>query len=150
PRNFIDELVFAKLKTLGVPPSAVCDDATFLRRTAVDIAGRLPTPDEARQFMADTDPAKRDKWIDKLLDNGEYADYFANKWSANLRNKRDNGDFVHGTFAFHGWIRQALYTNKPYDQFAREILAASGGGGENPPVIWYRKVQDATQQVEDT
>ena len=55
-KNFIDELVFTKLKTLGMPPSAVCDDATFIRRVTIDIAGRLPTPDEAQQFLADTDP----------------------------------------------------------------------------------------------
>ncbi|MBX9792094.1 MAG: DUF1549 domain-containing protein [Pirellulales bacterium] len=149
-RNFVDELVFGKLKVLGVPASAGCDDATFLRRVTIDVAGRLPTPDETRQFVASTDPNKRDKWIDQLLASGDYADYFANKWSAVLRNKRDNADFVHGTFAFHNWIRQALYDNLPYDQFVRAILAASGETAQHPPVVWYRKVQDVTQQVEDT
>jgi hypothetical protein len=149
-KNFVDELVFAKLKSLGVPPSAVCDDATFIRRTAIDIAGRLPTPDETRAFVADTDPAKRDRWIDGLLASESYADYFANKWSAILRNKRENPDFVHGTFAFHAWIRQALYENMPYDQFVRRILAAAGEPSENPPVIWYRELKEPNQQVEDT
>ncbi len=149
-RNFVDELVFGKLKTLGVPASTVCDDATFIRRTTIDVAGRLPTPEETRQFVSSTDPEKRDKWIDQLLASGDYADYFANKWSSVLRNKRDSAEFVHGTFAFHNWIRQALYDNMPYDQFARSILAASGETAQHPPVVWYRKVQDVTQQVEDS
>ena len=88
PRNFIDELVFAKLKRVGMPPSAVCDDATFIRRVSIDIAGRLPTDAEAQTFLESTDPTKRDKLIDALLASTDYADYFANKWGALLRNKR--------------------------------------------------------------
>ncbi|MBX3413342.1 MAG: DUF1549 domain-containing protein [Pirellulales bacterium] len=149
-KGVIDELVFNKLETLGIPPSPVCDDATFIRRVTIDVAGRLPTPDETAAFVADTDPAKRDKWIDTLLAGPDYADYFANKWSSVLRNKRRTPNHVRGTFAFHSWIRQSLYTNKPYDEFAREIIAASGEVGSHPPVAWYREVKDANQQVEDT
>src|SRR5690606_36193385 len=61
--NLVDKAVFGKLLTLGVPPSPVCDDSTFLRRSAVDICGRLPTPEETQAFLADTDPNKRAKWI---------------------------------------------------------------------------------------
>lgn len=148
-KNFIDELVFKKLKTLGVPPSEVSDDATFLRRATVDIAGRLPTADEARQFLADADPAKRDKLVDRLVDSGEYADYFANKWSAILRNRRQRATFLRGTYGFHDWIRESLYQNVPYDKFVRGVLTATGDMGENPPVAWYREVNNVEQQVED-
>src|SRR6266550_1733958 len=82
PKNLIDELAFKKLKAVGMPPSMICDDATFLRRASIDIAGRLPSAEEAEKFIADKDPNKRDKWIDRLLDSAEYADYFASKWSA--------------------------------------------------------------------
>src|SRR5205823_11406184 len=81
PKNFIDELVFKKLKKVGMPPSEVCDDSTFIRRASVDIAGRLPTPEETKKFLAEDGP-KRERWIDHLLELPEYADYFANKWSA--------------------------------------------------------------------
>jgi len=150
PRSFIDELVFRKLAGLGVPPSAVCDDGTFIRRVTIDITGRLPTADEARQFLADTDPAKRDTWIDRLLASDSYADHFASKWSAILRNKRRQPVDSRGTFAFHAWIRENLYANQPYDQFVRQIVAASGELGINPPVVWYREVKTNDQQVEDT
>jgi hypothetical protein len=149
PRNLVDELVFAKLRALGLPPSAACDDATFVRRTALDLAGRLPTPDETLRFVADADPAKREKWIEALLASGEHADFFAGKWNAVLRNKRQNESHARGTFAFHQWIREQLYHNTPYDQFVRQILAASGDVGSNPAVTWYREVRDVHEQVED-
>ena len=150
PRSYIDELVFAKLKAMGMPPSAPCDDATFLRRASIDIAGHLPTTDETRRFLADADPAKRDKLIDALLASPEYADYFANKWSALLRNKRVEPKDARGNFAFHAWIRDSLLANKPYDQLVREVVAASGDLADNPPVAWYRQVKEPQQQLEDT
>ena len=149
PRNFIDELVFQKLQTLGLPPAESCDDQTFMRRTAVHIAGRLPRLNETRAFLADPDPGKREKWVDSLLAGPGYADYFANKWSAILRNKRRRY-YARGNYVFHEWIRRSLDVNKPYDQFSREIVTASGEMGRNPPVAWYREASDATQQVEDT
>jgi len=150
PRNFIDELVFNKLKTVGMPPSGNCDDATFIRRVTIDIAGRLPTPGETKRFLSGTNAAKRDRLIDRLLDSPEYADYFANKWAALFRNKRGEASHARGTYAFHDWIRTSLLVNKPFDQMVREILAASGDIAQNPPVAWYRQANNATVQMEDT
>ncbi len=149
-KNFIDELVFKKLKTLGVPPSATCDDATFVRRAAIDIAGRLPTPEETQKFLADTSATKREQWVDTLLASTDYADYFANKWNAILRNKRRNETYARGTRIFHDWIRDSLHANVPYDQIARQLLTATGEIGQNPPVAWYREVKETNEQVEDT
>ncbi len=149
-KTFVDEIVFKKLKTIGIPPSLPCDDATFIRRASIDIAGRLPTPDELKEFIADQSTGKRDALIDRLLDSPDYADYFANKWAALLRNKRNDPKQARGTVGFHDWIRDGLMENKPFDQFVREILTASGDMSENPPVAWYRQVKDTTAQMEDT
>ncbi len=148
--NFIDKAVFGKLEVLGVPPSPVCDDATFLRRVCVDVAGRLPSLEETSEFLADTDPQKRDKLIDRLLASSDYADYFANKWAAVLRIKRANTTSVRGNYAFHDWIRNSFHTNRPYDEFVRDILAASGDVGGQPAVTWYKQVRTSNEQVEDT
>jgi hypothetical protein len=149
-RNFIDEIVFDKLKTVGMPPSEPADDATFLRRVTLDIAGRLPTLEEAQGFRDDPAPDKRDRLIDRLLDSPDYAEYFANKWAALLRNKRALPAYLRGNYVFHDWIRDAILQNKPYDQFVREILAASGDTAENPPAVWYRQVTTPQAQLEDT
>ncbi|WP_437187942.1 DUF1549 and DUF1553 domain-containing protein [Planctomicrobium sp. SH668] len=151
-RNFIDDLVFHKLKLLGLPPSGVTDDASFLRRVTLDIAGRLPTEQETLDFVADQDSAKRDVLIERLLSSKDYAEYFTNKWSMLLRNQRSAGAMdasKPGTYAFHSWIRQAIQENRPYDQFVREVLTASGEASENPAVIWYRHENDVNKQVED-
>ena len=149
-RGFIDDLVFKKLQIIGMPPSELCDDATFIRRVTVDIAGRLPTAEETRTFLAETHPLKREYVVDALLESSDYADTFANKWSALLRNKRGAENQMRGNFAFHGWIRDSLMENKPYDQFVSEILTASGDSGQNPPATWYRQVRDTTSQLEDS
>ncbi len=149
-RNFVDELVFKQLKKVGMPPSEVAADATFLRRVTIDVAGRLPTAQEIEALRSDRSPGKRTAVIDRLLASGDYADYFANKWSALLRNKRADAKQARGTYAFHGWIRDSLQRNKPFDQFAREIIEASGDIDENPPVAWYRQVRTMQTQLEDT
>ncbi len=116
----------------------------------MDISGQLPTADEARAFAASKDPAKRDELIERLLESTAYSDYFANKWSSILRNRKSNNRHTRGTYAFHDWIRTSLHRNKPYDQFVREIVAASGDVEHHPPVAWYRAVSTKQQQVEDT
>ncbi|GAB4138542.1 MAG: DUF1549 and DUF1553 domain-containing protein [Planctomycetaceae bacterium] len=148
--SFIDQSVFKKLKVLGIPPSPVCDDATFLRRVYIDITGTLPTAEEAKKFLANTDPDKRNKVIDKLLDSKEYADYFANKWNMVLRNKRRRNEDATGNYAFYRWIWNSIYENKPYDKMVREILTASGDLDFNPATVWYSEVDQINEQVEDT
>lgn len=149
-KNFVDELVFKQLKKVGMPPSEVCDDATFLRRVTVDVAGRLPTPEELRDFLSDIKLDKRDRAVDRLVNSGDYADYFANKWSALLRNKRTESKQARGSVAFHGWIRDSLAKDRPFNEFVREIVAATGDIEENPPVAWYRQVSALQSQLEDT
>jgi len=149
-RTFVDPFVMTRLKQLGIPPGPVCEDSTFLRRATVDITGRLPTADEARAFLADQDPQKRDRLVDRLVDSSGYAEYFAGKWAAVLRNKRRNGNDRVYTYRFHDWIRGALEQNMPYDQFVRSVLTATGDAESHPPSAWFREVNTSSLQMEDT
>jgi hypothetical protein len=148
-KNFIDRHVFANLQRLGIPPSALCDDSTFLRRVNLDLAGRLPTVEETQAFLASREPDKRDRLIETLLASPEYADWFANKWTALLKNKRDAAADITANFAFHAWMRDSLLANTPYDQIVRQILASTGTVVANPPVAWYKRVKEPVQQLED-
>ncbi len=148
--NFIDQYVFEKLKAVGMPPSTPTDDATFLRRTTLDIAGRLPSVSEAKTFLRNDSPNKRAEWIDTLLDDPGYGALFANKWSALLRNKQTKATERRGTYLFHDWIRESMQQNLPYDDFVGSILTASGDLADNPPVAWFRQVRQLNEQVEDT
>jgi hypothetical protein len=100
--------------------------------------------------VADTDTKKREKLIDRLLDSPEYAYFFAAKWADILRVKRKNSaERAFGTFAFHTWIREAMASDKPYSDFAREILGAVGDETKCPPAVWYKEIQTAEQFVDD-
>lgn len=151
PVNSVDRHVFAKLQTLGIPPSPPCDDATFLRRATLDIAGRLPTLEEVVAFADDPAPSreKRERLIDRLLDSPDYAEYFAGKWGAILRNRRSNPALQLTNLAFHQWLRESLAENKSYDRIVRELLTASGSPVSNPPVAWFAQVPDTEQRTED-
>jgi hypothetical protein len=148
-KNFIDHHVFANLKQVGVPPSPICDDATFLRRVTLDIAGRLPTIEETEAFLASKEADKRNHATDALLASPDYADYFANKWTALLKNKRDDKADITANFAFHSWMRDSFLADTPYDQIVRQILASTGTIVSNPPVAWYKRVKEPAQQLED-
>jgi hypothetical protein len=150
-RNLIDPLVFGKLRDLGLEPSPACSDREFARRSALDLCGILPDPAEVAAFASSSDPEKRVQWVDRLLERPEYADLFAMKWSAILRNQRGLGAIAQpGTFAFHAWVRQAIAENLPYDQFAAAIVAAKGDPAVHPAVAWYRQVNTLEEQVDDT
>lgn len=148
-RNFVDELVYKKLRTLGLPASEDSTDGNFLRRVTIDIAGRLPKPEESRDFLADNSTDKRAKVIERLLASDDYATYFANKWTSILRNKRKRPEDTRGNFAFHSWVRQSLQQNVPFHKFVRELITASGEIGHNPPVAWYRAVKEKQDQLQD-
>lgn len=148
-KNFIDRHVFANLKQIGIPPSPLCDDSTFLRRVSLDIAGKLPSLEETKTFLDSKDASKRDKLVDALLDSPDYADYFANKWTAMLKNKRDDAADITANFAFHAWMRDSLLANTKYDEIVRQILGSAGTIVSNPPVAWYKRVKEPNQQLED-
>ncbi len=150
-RNIIDELVLAQLKSLGMPPSAVCTDETFLRRATQQIAGRLPTLEEQQSFATLPKKTRRVLLARRLLDDPGYADHFAQKWSGILRNKRrGQSPRLPGTIAFHRWIRNAFAENMPYDQFVREIITATGNVSVHPPAQWYAEVRYLDRYVDDT
>ena len=138
--NKIDELVLAKLKELGIPPSELCADQVFLRRVYLDVIGTLPTADEVRAFLSDSDPRKRSKLIDHLLDCEEFADYWALKWGDLFRIKSEfpSNLWPNAVQAYHRWVRDSIARNKPYDQFARELLTSSGSNFREPPTNYYR------------
>lgn len=136
-RNVIDDLVWQKLKATGITPSPVTDDATYLRRVHLDVIGRLPTPEEVKAFLASTDPAKREKVVDALLDRPEYADHWSTKWADLLRpNAYRVG--MKAVLNYDAWIRESFRQNKPYDVFVRELITAKGSTWRNGNAVLYR------------
>ena len=135
-RNYIDDLVIAKLKALNIAPSALAGDSVFIRRAYLDAAGILPTAEEVETFLADKSPDKRAKLVDDLLKREEFYDRWAYKWSdlllVNSRKLRTTQ-----MWSFYDWIRDSVKENKPWDQFAREIFTGAGSTREHGELNYF-------------
>ena len=144
PVEPIDRLVAANLTKLGIQP-VLCSDAVFVRRVYLDVIGTLPTAEEARQFIQDPDRVnKRAKLIDRLLERDEFADYWAMRWGDVLRIKAEFpvNLWPNAAQAYHRWLRSSIAANKPYDEFARQLLTASGSNFRVGPVNFFRAIQN--------
>jgi hypothetical protein len=145
--NYVDKHVFARLRALRMRPSDLCSDEVFLRRVYLDTLGVLPTADQARAFLADRDPAKRGRLIDRLLRRPEFADFWALKWCDLLRAEEKVLDRK-GVTVFHHWVRQAIEDGKPLNEFARELIAGRGSTYADPPANFYRALRDPQVRAE--
>jgi hypothetical protein len=143
----LDVPAFAKLEALKINPSAPAPDAVFLRRAYLDALGVLPTPEEARAFLADADPRKRPKLVDRLLARPEFADFWALKWADLLRNEEKTMG-PKGVWAFQRWLRDQIAADVPLDAFARRLVSARGSTWRNPPASFYRTNRDPETAAE--
>ena len=139
--NFIDKIVFDRLRKLRIVPSDVCDDETFLRRVTLDLAARPPTVEEYHAFMADTASDKRSRKIDELLAGDAFADLWTTIWCEQMK-------VVAGPHAFHGnhqkaaavfvdWVRAQMRGGRPLDEFVADMVGATGSTVFDGPVNMY-------------
>jgi hypothetical protein len=134
--NLIDRIVLARLRAINVVPSALCTDAEFLRRVTIDVTGGLPSPDEVRAFLADTDPAKRARKIELLLVHPRHAALWATKfcdWTAcNIDALGGPADLrLARARMWHDWFRKRVQDNVPYDKVVRGVLCGTTRGKQD-------------------
>lgn len=146
--NFIDDLVYRKLGQMRIPPSGRSTDAEFLRRVSLDVVATLPTPQETEAFLRDTDPLKRRKLIDRLLDRPEYVDLCTLKLCDTLR---VNSQYVseEGADAYYRWIHDRVQENMPYDRFVQELLTGKGSCFRSGAANYFR-VATTPQELAET
>jgi hypothetical protein len=148
-RNFIDEEVLAKLRELNLPPSARCTDEEFIRRAFLDTIGVLPTAEEVRAFLGDTNSGKRDRLIESLLARPEFVDYWGYKWSDLLLVNSERLRPA-AMWSYHNWIRNHVAANTPWDRFVRELVTARGSTLENGAANFYALHEDPPNMAETT
>ncbi|MBM3459455.1 MAG: DUF1549 domain-containing protein, partial [Armatimonadetes bacterium] len=165
-RNYVDRLALEKLQALRLPPSELCDDSTFLRRLYLDTLGFPPSPAEVREFLAECGTeraggkprpgsgpaaafATRERWVDRVLARPEYADFWVVKWADLLRAEERTLDPL-GMQAFYGWLRKGFLENRPLDQFARDLLTATGSTYDQPAAAYYRRSRTPDLLAENT
>jgi hypothetical protein len=144
PETAIDKAVFGHLRKLGIEPADTCSDAVFVRRVYLDTIGTLPGAYEAREFLLDNNPNKRQALITTLLNQDQFPSYWAMKWSDLLRVKAEFpiNLWPNAVQSYHRWIRTSIRDGMPYDQFARELLTANGSNFRVGPANFYRAVQN--------
>ena len=146
-RNDVDRLVFKKLRSHRIHPSGPSADTVFVRRAYLDGIGRLPTVEEARRFIADGDPEKRDRLIDALVAKPEFADFWALKWADLLRNE-EKVMGPKGVWVFQRWLRDRIDSDDGLDRIVRDVLAARGSTWRNPASAFHRTNRDPETAAE--
>jgi hypothetical protein len=157
--HIIDRLAAAKFREIGISPSALCDDATFLRRAFLDATGTLPTVEQAKAFLDSSEPDKRTKLIDRLLGltnnpnlnihDNDYAAFWALKWSDLIRsNSAAIGE--QGMWALHNWLKESFRQNKPWDKIVRELVTAKGSTFSNGPANYFKIANNPQDLTEAT
>ena len=128
--NYIDEDILKHLKALHIPPSPTASDSEFMRRAYLDATGVLPRPAEVEEFLKDSSPDKRNRLIDELIKKPEFVDYWAYKWS-DLMLVSSNHLSNEEMWSYYRWIRESVAANKPWNEFASQIITASGNTLKN-------------------
>ncbi len=146
--NYIDERIKGKLQQLNIAPASLCDDATFIRRVYIDTLGILPTPAEVQAFTVDAASDKRAKLADAILARPEFVDYWTYKWSDMLLISSKNLPVPQELNAFYRYVREAVEENRPWDQFVRGIVTASGNTQQNGAANYFfmhREIPDLAE-----
>jgi hypothetical protein len=148
PTAAIDFLLAADWKNRGIRPAPQCDDQTFVRRVYLDLAGRIPTRDEAETFLNDSKSKKRVRLVDQLLASDEYARTFREVWDVLLmgrhtghreQQRRDNG--------WNAFLEDAFRSNRPWNEFVRDIILARPETPEKKGAAWF--VYERHNQYQD-
>lgn len=149
PNNYIDELMYEKWRRLRIEPAPLCDDATFMRRVTLDICGMLPTSQELSAFLANTDPDKRAKYVDELLERKEFVEMWVMKWAELLQIRSTINVSYKSALLYFNWLQQQIANDVPIDQMVRELLSARGGTFANPATNYYQMETDTLKVAEN-
>lgn len=147
PIDRIVDAYFAKNKVTPPPP---LDDTAFIRRIYLDIIGVLPTAAEVDSFLADTSAEKRARLVQRLLaESRSYADHWLTFWNDMLRNDYAGTGYIDGgRKQISAWLYRSLVENKPYDQFAKELIRPTPESEGFIKGIKWRGAVNASQVVE--
>lgn len=145
--NFIDEQILAMLEVMHLAPLEPASDQSFLRRACLDLAGRLPTPEERAEFLADDRADKRSLLVDRLLASEDYAVYWTLRWARLLRLDSSAMD-AEGASALYDWLHAQVRDNTPWNHLVRELLVAQGDSHQVGAANFARATGSARDQAE--
>ncbi len=151
--NYIDKHVHEKLHKLRIIPAPVCDDETYIRRVFIDIVGRLPEPSEREEFLASTDPEKREALVDELISRKEFSEMWVMKWAELLQIRTFNNGpqqvSYKAALGYYNWLRDRIAGNMPFNDIVRELLSSEGGTFSSPATNFFQIEQDPLKLTEN-
>ena len=147
--NYVDTLVFNKLKKLRIAPSELCTDEVFLRRAYIDVIGLLPTVAEYQRFMSSTAPNKREMLVEELLGRKEFAELWVLKWADLLQIRSSQQVSQKAMLLYFNWLQDRIAKNVPVDQWVQELLGSRGGTFKNPATNYYQNETDTLKVSEN-
>ena len=147
--NYVDELAYATLKKLRINPSETCSDEQFLRRVSLDITGKLPTVEEFHTFMTSTEPDKREKLVDELLDRKEFVELWVMKWAELLQIRSSRQVSYKSMLLYYNWLEQQIANEVPVDKMVQNLLGSTGGTFANPATNYYQNETDTLKVSEN-
>lgn len=147
--KFIDAAIQRRLADKKLTAAPKSDDAEFLRRAALDVAGVIPSAERVETFLADKDPQKRAKLVDELLAGSEYARHQTDIWRELLIPTTAASQRREHQYGIE-WLNAAFTANKPWNQMVTEILTADGFQDENGAVTFlmtHQSLDEITDRV---
>ncbi len=146
-RNFIDDEILETLQTLRIPVSPMAGQTALLRRTYLNLTGRIPTPEQTRVYLSDNAEDKQARLVEQLIGNPAFVDYWTLYW-AQLFRVQSASLQPQGAKAFHDWLREQVRTNRPLDEMVREMLLATGDSYQYGPANFSRIAAEPRKQAE--
>ena len=145
-RQTIDKAVQESWKKEKIKAEGKCDDSTFLRRVYLDLLGTIPNHDEAKKFLADQDEKKRDKLIERLLNDAQFPQHQTTLWDLTLFGRNPpNQDATRNRTLFKQWLSEKLSKNEPFDLWVRDLILAEQEGSELYYAQFNNKPEDLTE-----
>ena len=149
----IDLLLMQKMRDAGVEPVGQSDDAEFMRRLSLDLAGRIPTVAQAREFLDDEGTDKRAELIDRLLDSPATVNHLAEHWRNAMLPSNASPELFRNSAGLHNWLREQISNNMRYDRIVSDLIAATGTEQDGPALFFTalelepKKVAAATARI---
>ncbi len=139
--NYIDELVYDRLRKVQLLPSELADDDTFLRRLYLDLTGAPPSVEQYRRFIDDRQPHKRTRLVDELLKSSDFTDLWTGLWAESVRlmggGYTPTATDLKAAEAYYQWMRRQINENRPLDEFVYDQIVASGSNLSDGPTNLY-------------
>ena len=142
----IDEIIAARLKAEGIEPAGRSSDAEFLRRASLDLTGAIPRVAEVRDFLADEQPDKRARVIDRLLASPAHATHLANTFRHIMLPSGVDIERINNVVGVQNWLRQRFVDNVRYDNLVSELLVATAGDDAGP-ALYYTSLDVAPEKL---